>query len=53
MSGLLISSRGGRNDALLPELEGSCEIWRDHGLCLQGNKTSKSFLRTYALETLK
>jgi hypothetical protein len=54
MSGLLISSLGGRKEAVLPEPEASlCEIWRDQGLCRHGKRTRTSFLRTYALDTLK
>lgn len=49
-----MSSLGGRKDALLPEPDGSlCEIWRDQGLCRHGKSTSRSFLKTYALDTLK
>lgn len=49
MSGLFTSSRGGRYS--WPWAPTAC--LRDHGLCLHGNRTRKSLLMTYELETLK
>jgi len=53
MSGLLMSSRGGRNmgpDCPLVAM-GCC--WRDQGRWRQGKRTMKSLLTTYLFETLK
>lgn len=51
MSGLLMSSRGGRYHPSWPPGPGAC--LRDHGLCLHGNSTTKSLFNTYEFVTWK
>ncbi len=51
MSGLLMSSRGGRYQASCPDGPVACRLV--HGLCRQGKRTRNSLFITYELVTMK